>query len=270
MFLINKLKNLVRKSRYNKRLSTFSKPEYTKDENYETVKQLREDGIFKKENFYESSNEAKELLNHYEKNISDEKVKEFINKHSNGNIYLEDGKTKSKRSYKLKITELFKENQLIDFANQKYLLDNIEQYFGLKPQIREINVQVDFKNKFFNNPLESQVFHRDYDDIKLIKLFYYLTDVSENNGPFQFIKKSHQHPWHIPYENQEKTNNYLSNSKQIYSCTGKKGAIILADTNGFHRGLELKDGYRVLMYATYMSKKPFKGSLKSIITYHNR
>ena len=43
---------------------------------------------------------------------------------------------------------------------------------------------------------------------------------------------------------------------------GESGTLIMADTNGYHRGHNLKNNYRILVYAMYTSNKPFTGNLK--------
>ena len=72
------------------------------------------------------------------------------------------------------------------------MIENISQYFGFKPYL-EVSGS-DYKNELSDIPIILN-FHRDPDDVKLTKIFFYLNDVSINNGPFQFIKTSHLKPW---------------------------------------------------------------------------
>ena len=98
--------------------------------------------------------------------------------------------------------------------------------------------------------------------VEIIKVFFYLNDVNINNGPFQYIKYSHKESW-IDYKNDFLLNKFAGN---IFSCEAKKGALILCDTNGYHRGLTLKKkNYRVMLTVNYTSQSPRWGKLEKII-----
>ena len=111
----------------------------------------------------------------------------------------------------------------------------------------------------------SQLWHRDPEDVRQIKVFIYLTDVDEQNGPFCYIPRSQ------PFGSKASIDPECSNPKRItdaemsraipqsawVSCTGPAGTMILADTVGFHRGGRVMTGTRVLINLTYTSGTPF-------------
>ncbi len=77
-------------------------------------------------------------------------------------------------------------NPMVRFALQPRILAVIAQAFGEVPQLSDVLMSLssdsDPELKY------SQLWHRDYDDVRTIKLFSYLTDVlSEEDGPFTFI-----------------------------------------------------------------------------------
>ena len=86
----------------------------------------------------------------------------------------------------------------------------------------------------------TQSFHQDYDGLNFLKVFIYLSDVTEYTGPHRYISGS--------INNIKEPQNYqpstrLSNAyaKAVYgnkikTFTGKKGTIIICNTNGFHAG----------------------------------
>lgn len=201
------------------------------------------------------SNECKTLLNYCEKNITEKNLFEYIRLKNLSNCL--------KEHYKIKVTDLFKTQDLLKFATQELILNNVTKYFGRKPYLREVNVQIDFSSNESTDIGITQKFHRDWDDVSLIKVFFYLNDVNEHNGPFEFIMQSQKKPWII--FNQDEI---LSNKNKLKkkSVTGESGTLILADTNGYHRGLKLKKGYRLMAYAMYTSYYPFTGKLESVIT----
>ncbi|MDJ0737806.1 MAG: phytanoyl-CoA dioxygenase family protein [Nostocaceae cyanobacterium] len=68
----------------------------------------------------------------------------------------------------------------------------------------------------------------------MLKAVLYLTDVTEDNGPFTIYHGSEKKP-----------------------LTGNKGTLILADTSKYlHHGMPLKNGERMAMFLTYTSHRP--------------
>ena len=241
----NIIKKNLRKIQYNIRLLKFEKPNLAEDKDYFLVPNLRTNGINVFDKFYEHDSSAKKVLDDFNSvNPS------IINK-----IIKDKKKIHYKSSYRVYITDLFDKDSLMSFAKSDLINRNIKQYFGFAPVIRYISVWLDRTNDEYDKGIYTQNFHRDHDDIKLIKLFYYLTDVGPDNGPFQYIKTSHKNPW-LDFSN------YTDN--QLVSAEAKKGSLVLADTNGFHRGLKLKNGFRILVSISYSSNSPKVGFRKNI------
>jgi phytanoyl-CoA dioxygenase PhyH len=71
------------------------------------------------------------------------------------------------------------------FALQPAVLAALAEYYGELPRLDYVTVT-------YSGPAEgelrfSQLWHRDYDDTKVVKLFVYLTDVGDEDGPFTFL-----------------------------------------------------------------------------------
>jgi len=174
-------------------------------------------------------------------------------------------KYKSGRAYKKELAAFFDPNTLLEYANDAYIVENISQYFGFKPMIRHISVWLDCPTND-ENSIETQIFHRDPEDIKLVKTYLYLKDVDELSGPFCYVEKSHLDPWHSfskHYHNDKDIKRLYPNSNFI-SCTGTAGSFIMADVNGFHRGIKPKDDYRVLVTVYYSSATPRQGLRETV------
>ena len=89
----------------------------------------------------------------------------------------------------------------------------------------------------------AQMFHFDYDSMNFLKIFVYLSDVTEHSGPHEFISGSNK-----PYSTNLMSNNikpygrYTDQSmfkifrKNATRFTGLKGTVIIEDTSGFHKG----------------------------------
>ncbi len=236
---------------YNLKLLRFfwSKPDIKKDSIQ--VSNLRKDGIMVIDDF---KNHCKYLdeLNKFTDNLDiDYLVKQF-------DSYRIDGKRgRVKKEFRTNITKLFDEELLINYSKNKYINNIIFQYFGFYPTLRSISVWIDVPNENTKEEVATQVFHRDFDDIKLIKTFLYLNDVSKENGPFEYIIGSHLKPW--KNENSIIDNEtFLKKFKEenLKSVIGKKNTLVIADTNGFHHGKKLTKNYRIMLTASYTSKKP--------------
>ena len=174
-------------------------------------------------------------------------------------------KYKSGRAYKKELAAFFDPEILLDYANDIYIVENITQYFGFKPMIRHISVWLDCPTSD-ENSIETQIFHRDPEDIKLVKTYLYLKDVNELSGPFCFVEKSHLDPWHSlskHFHNDKDIKKLYPNSNYI-NCTGTAGSFVIADVNGFHRGIKPKDDYRVLVAVYYSSETPRQGPRETV------
>jgi hypothetical protein len=254
--MIQFLKNLKNLFLYKFKYFFFPSIDKNNDINFFIVKELRSSGIYVDHNFIDKNESAKNLINFYNEKIDKNLLCEFIKKSCRND---------KKASYKIKITNFFDKQLLLNFAEDIFFKENIQQYFGFEPYLREINVAADIKNHFSKQPIFTQNFHRDADDIKLVKIFFYLTDVDEENGPFQFLSETHKDPWNNPRSFAEKDILIKFNTKKLVSCIGKQGTLVIADTNGLHRGLILKKNYRYMLTAMYTSQKPYFGKLKEII-----
>ena len=94
----------------------------------------------------------------------------------------------------------------------------------------------------------AQLYHFDNDFSKFCKLYIYLTDVNDFNGPHRFIKKSHrykkfEHMLMRPISDQEATDNYPI----IKKYTGDAGTFFFTDGFGYHKGDELKEQSRIML-----------------------
>ena len=106
----------------------------------------------------------------------------------------------------------------------------------------------------------AQAFHFDYDGIKTLKLFVYLTDVEDENGPHVYIKKTHlsnKKPSELLKKNYVRIEDnevfkYYDKS-ELTKIKGKKGTIILGDTSCFHKGQKLEKGNRLVFDIQFTS-----------------
>lgn len=136
------------------------------------------------------------------------------------------------------------------------------------------------------NRLYSQMWHRDYNDRRLVKWFLYLNDIGPRNGFFEPLTG-----WHVggplgtrfdnigpdgyraypdqkeveaivagmpvvsladvPPERRHGPNAPWASQPTRIQCTAEAGALIFCDTFGMHRGGFVEEGHRDLIMATY-------------------
>ena len=94
-----------------------------------------------------------------------------------------------------------------------------------------------------------------FDVLKTLKFFLYLNDVSETNGAFSCVPKSHKESEkirqiygdEISYKNRHLTRQLDHNEEQIIPIEGKAGDLIIFNTDVWHRAGKVREGERKVM-----------------------
>ena len=98
--------------------------------------------------------------------------------------------------------------------------------------------------------MSAQLFHYDYDRSNFIKMFIYLTDVDESNGPHVYVPNSHMERPKDLLSGERITDERMSTHyppSTWQTITGKKGTLFFADTQGFHKGARVDAGSRSIL-----------------------
>jgi hypothetical protein len=130
------------------------------------------------------------------------------------------------------------------FALQDGILNIANAYFGMFTRLRDYNVWRTFVTS--GEARESQLWHRDREDLLILKMFVYLNDIDEGNGAFTYAPGTH-HKGAIRRAPQSFNENGVqrSNDDQMaevvardrwITATGSMGTIVFADTHGYHKG----------------------------------
>ncbi|MCX6350589.1 MAG: phytanoyl-CoA dioxygenase family protein, partial [Bacteroidetes bacterium] len=147
------------------------------------------------------------------------------------------------------------------FANQDVIRKISEEYLRMKTEMRYYNVWHTLPTT--TEARESQLWHRDREDLQMMKMFVYFNDVDEGAGPFNYAPGTHilgatQTEPEYSLENGTKRTNdsqmdkVVSKSKWV-TALGNKGTIIFADTHGFHKGGLARTSDRLLYTCMYVS-----------------
>jgi hypothetical protein len=136
----------------------------------------------------------------------------------------------------------------IRLATSEEVYEIVAEYLGVNPVLNLPESWFSFPvNKI--NKQSAQNWHWDCDRIKWIKVFVYINDVSQNNGPHAYIAGSHR-GWRVRTETsrvsrEELMIKYKPEDEVVF--VAPKGTVIFEDTRGFHRGTPLLCGCRLVL-----------------------
>lgn len=140
--------------------------------------------------------------------------------------------------------------EVLEIANDPKVLTFAQEFLGATPTISNINAWWSFGEK--EAAEQAQFFHRDVDDYKFIKLFFYLTDVEMENGPHVYVESSSNddHFKKIRRFSDAEIEETYGKDKIKY-FTGKKGEAFFVNTYGIHKGLLPEKGKRLILQVQY-------------------
>ena len=158
---------------------------------------------------------------------------------------------------------------ILALANSPSLLGLAARYMQCKPTISALGLRWSFPLPGESSAL--QVFHRDSEDWRYLKVLAYLTDVDDDAGPHVYLHGSHltQAPMRLKfYTDREIADAY--GADMLLTAIGRRGFCFAVDTAGIHKGtaparqprLMLQIQYSLLpSYAYRYAPEPYLGPL---------
>ena len=155
--------------------------------------------------------------------------------------------------------------EFLEFGLDERLLAMVSEYLGELPVLPYIFL---WRSQASDGPLKtSQLYHLDHSDVRQIKLFVFLSDIDEGNGPLVVIpakpsnklRKNLGYNWTFERRRvyDEEMYRWPEASKKI-AITGKKGTAVLADTSRlFHYGSRVKSSVRYILVYRYLTISSF-------------
>lgn len=161
--------------------------------------------------------------------------------------------------------DLLKNRKVAKYATDERWINICENIIGSKPYLTGITSWITLPANFIKstnyddikNFESSQMWHRDCDYLRDIKVMTYLTDViDDKDGPFEIIKNTHSFNFFNPFKYEmglamRVKNNYIEKkfNKDLHSFLGKKGTTYIVDTRNLHRGktIKKKNHYRLTL-----------------------
>jgi hypothetical protein len=112
--------------------------------------------------------------------------------------------------------------------------------------------------------IQTQLWHRDADDVMNVKVFIYFTDVTRGAGPLCYAPRTHplgtrrSIPGHD--EQNRSTDEELATvvpAREWIYCEGGPGTVVFADTCGYHKQTKPTSDERLLLVSQYASGTPY-------------
>jgi hypothetical protein len=162
-------------------------------------------------------------------------------------------------------SDLLSNKIIAEFVTNKKWVSVVKKILNVEPKLVDITswYTLPHKNEIDLNQYSAQIWHRDVDKIRDLKIFIYLSDVETlENGPFEIIPNSHTISLNkITYENKNNFRIYddkIKNKKiySRYSFLGHMGSNFIVDTRCLHRGKIVKNKFRQII-ELYFSNSSF-------------
>jgi hypothetical protein len=187
------------------------------------------------------------------------KVKEKLNRElqdGNGNRY-KRGKDFVARFYDEKTPVSF-DDKINELVLNDFFYDLAVKHLGTQPRITNIDYWLNIPKP--DAPRSSQKWHRDYEDLKLLKVFLYLGDVTPESGPLSYVESSQYNgkfgelfprnfPNGVVVEDDIINAQFRNNEQKTFTL--KDGTLVFADTSGLHKGGHCISEERFLFTFTY-------------------
>ena len=144
-------------------------------------------------------------------------------------------------------------SQLMQLANNSEILSIAAQYLGAPPSIASMQTWWTIgEHNLTGQSHYDDIYHRDVDDLRFVKLFIYLTDTDEKSGAHSYIKKSHLSSKLVARGSiSDEVAHHTFQSDLFATIVGSAGTIFLEDTWGIHRPLLATHGRRLIFSVLY-------------------
>lgn len=148
------------------------------------------------------------------------------------------------------------DNVFVQFAMQPRVIELLCAVFGEMPIL--VDVLLTLSREAGENLSYSQLWHRDHDDPRTVKMFVYLTDVKDiADGPFTFIPKPESDKFgfsiksHLP---DDRVFNRIDRSAVREMVAPRLTVFMVETSRCLHMGSRMKPGHSRLLYtATYVT-----------------
>ena len=111
--------------------------------------------------------------------------------------------------------------------------------------------------------IQTQLWHRDADDLMNVKMFVYFTDVTPEAGPLVYAPRTHPlgNRRRLPEHDEQGRSDdaqlaRVAPESDWILCEGRRGSVVFADTCGYHKQQKPDSAERLLVVSHYVSGTP--------------
>jgi len=174
------------------------------------------------------------------------------------------GPSGSKESYLTKLASARYpfEHPFVRIALDPRVLNVANGYLRLRTTLRALEL-------WYTQPspgaaVQTQLWHRDADDVMNVKMFLYFTDVTPPAGPLTVAPRTHPvgdrrklPPHDADRRSNDEQMTQVVPAEEWRVLSGPPGTVVFADTCGYHKQLKPTTGERVKLVAQYVSGTPY-------------
>jgi hypothetical protein len=153
--------------------------------------------------------------------------------------------------------EIMRFPALLRWGLNEHLLAIVENYICRPIDYRGVAVRRDIKG---GEQIETRLWHRDQEDLRIVKIIVYLNDVDRGGGGYEYVDRGKVATWRLGRDtgriNDETMNQLVPPSLQ-HTCSGPRGTVVFTDTcSVFHRGSIAHSEDRRALFFCYNSTSP--------------
>lgn len=137
------------------------------------------------------------------------------------------------------------DDPLLRLALRGPILDVVNSYLGLWSKLVYTDVWHTIPSEL-DQRIGSQFWHRDPEDRRMVKVYFYFSEVDGGAGPMEYVRGSARGgrygnlwPWKPlsaeRYPGAEEVDRLIPAAARV-QCVGSRGTLIFCDTDGLHRG----------------------------------
>lgn len=161
------------------------------------------------------------------------------------------------------VPKLVFSDPFIKFILHERILQIVGDYFSSVPKFIMFSLHSTILRRQSSKEKFSQRWHRDPDDKKIIKVFLYMSEVTDNGaGPFIYVKRTqYGGRWRSLYPQKPPVGVYPPEGaveknvllEDILICRGRPGTMIFCDTSGLHKGGYSTTARRLMFAGTFVT-----------------
>ena len=144
-----------------------------------------------------------------------------------------------------------------DLVTNREIINIAQNYLNASPKLDYVESWWSFPSKKADSSA-AQKWHFDMDRPKWLKVFFFLTDCSKENGPHCYISSSHKNGG-IPFKLRLKGYSRIEDKmvednfdkKNLVTFITEKKSILFEDTRGLHKGQKVDNGNRLILQFQY-------------------